>query len=50
MHESGLDCYIPNNELVVLINILSKNKQGFSKIKIKGAEQAKNLYCKLGYP
>ena len=50
MHGSGLHCYNPTDREVVLIHNVSKNKQGFSKRKFNGAEQAKTLYAKLGYP
>ena len=50
MHEYGLNFYNPTNKAVVLINTLSESKQWFSKRRINGAEQAKNLYSKLGYP
>ena len=49
MHESGLHCYNPTDKSVVLINTVSRNKQGFSKRQINIAEQAKTLYSKLGY-
>ena len=50
MHEFGLYCNIPTDKAVVLINIIYRNKQGFTKIQIENAEQAKTLYYKLGYP
>ena len=49
IHASGLHCYNPTDKAVELINNVSKNKQGFPKRKINGAEQAKTLYAKLGY-
>ena len=50
MHESGLHCYNPTNKAVVLIDNVSENKQIPPKRQIKGADRAKNLYAKLGYP
>ena len=50
MHESGIHFYNPNDNAVVLINTVSKNKQVFSKRQINGTEQSKTLYAKLGYP
>ena len=50
MHESGIHCYNTTDKAVVIISNVSKNKQGFSKRKFNGAEQAKTLYAKLGYP
>ena len=50
MNKYGLHYYNPTDKEVVLINTISKNKQVFPKRKINGAEQAKTLYSKLGYP
>ena len=50
MHEYGLNPYNPTNKAVVLINNVSKNNKGFPKRQINGADQAKNMYAKLGYP
>ena len=50
MHEYGLHCYNPTYKVVVLINSVSRNIKIFSKRQIKSAEQAKNVYVKLGYP
>ena len=50
MNEYGIHCYYPTDKAVVLIYAISRNKQGFSKRKVNGAEQAKTLYVKLGYP
>ena len=49
-HESGLHCFDPNDIAFVFVNTVSGNKEGFSQRQIKGAEQAKTLYAKLGYP
>ena len=50
INESGIHCYNQTDNVLVLINDVSQNKQRFSKSKINGAEQAKTLYAKLGYP
>ena len=50
MHEFGLYCNNPTDKSVVLINTVSRNKQGLPKIRINNAEQAKTLCYKLGYP
>ena len=50
MYESIIHCLNPTNKAVVIINIVSVNKQGFSKRNIISADQANNLYSKLGYP
>ena len=34
IHESGLHCYNPTNKSVLLINNISKNKQGFPRDKL----------------
>ena len=49
IHESVIHCYNPTDKAVVLINKVSGNKKGFSKIQINSAEQVKKLYPKLGY-
>ena len=43
MHQYGIHCNNPTYKAVILINTVSKNKQGFPKRQIKGAEQAKTL-------
>jgi hypothetical protein len=50
MHESGLHYFDPRNEAHVFVNTVSGNKEGFSQRQLKGAELAKSLYAKLGYP
>ena len=50
IHESEIHCYNPTDKAVLLIHNVSGNKQGFLKRHINGAEQAKNMYAKLGYP
>ena len=50
IHKSVLHRYNPSNKALLLINTVSGNKQGFSKRYINGADQAKTLYAKIGYP
>ena len=50
IHESGIHCYNPTDKAVVLINTVTGSKQRLPKRKINGADQAKPLYAKLGYP
>ena len=50
MHEYGIHFYNPTDKVMVTTTTVSENKQGFSKRQINGAEQAKTLYSKLGYP
>ena len=50
MHSSGLHYYDPCNTAVVMVSTGKGNKEGFTKRQIKGAEQARMLYAKLGYP
>ena len=50
MHSSGLHCFNPRDKAFVFLNTVSGNKEGFSQRQIRGAELAKALYAKLGYP
>ena len=50
MHPSGLHYYDPCDTAVIMVSTVEGNKQGFTKRQIKGAEQARALYAKLGYP
>ena len=50
MHESGLHYYDPSDEDFTFVETVSENKKGFTKRQIKGAETARSLYPKLGYP
>ena len=50
INTSAPHCYITTDKAVVLINNVCGNKQGFSEIQINGAEHAKNMYAKIGYP
>jgi hypothetical protein len=50
MHESGLHYYDPRNEKhLAFVNIVSENKEGFTKRQIKSAELARTLYKTLNY-
>jgi hypothetical protein len=51
MHKSGLHYFDPRaRQWVTFVNIVSKNKAGFTKRQIKDAEVARSLYSKLNYP
>jgi hypothetical protein len=51
MHKCGLHYYDPGNENhLAFVNTVSENKEGFTKIHIKSAELARNLYKTLSYP
>jgi hypothetical protein len=51
MHESGLHYYDPRKEQhLTFSNTVSKNKQGFMKRQIKGADTVRTLYKTLNYP
>ena len=50
MHESGLHDYDPSDDSYVFVNTVSENKEGFSQRQIKGAEAARALYARVGYP
>jgi hypothetical protein len=50
MHESGLHYFQPGKEAFVSVNTVSGNKEGYTRRQLKGAESARVLYAKLGYP
>jgi hypothetical protein len=50
MHESGLHYFDPRDKAHVFVNTVSRNKEGLSQRQLKGAESARALYAKLGYP
>jgi hypothetical protein len=51
IHKCGLHYYDPRNEKhLAFTNTDSKNKEGFTKRQIKGAELARTLYNTLSYP
>jgi hypothetical protein len=51
MHESGLHYYDRRKtKHLAFVNTVSKNKEGFIKRQIKGAETARTLYITLSYP
>jgi hypothetical protein len=51
MHSSGLHYYEPkDSDGYIFVNTVSGNKKGYSQRQIKGAEAARALYAKLGYP
>ena len=43
MHDSGLHYYEPTNKDLVFLNTVSKNKEGFSRIKTKSAVKSQEL-------
>jgi hypothetical protein len=51
MHKSRLHYYDPRKEHhMTFVNTVSENKTGFTKLKIKCAKIARNLYKTLSYP
>ena len=50
MHPSGLHYYDVKQKNYTFINTVVGNKEGFTKRQIKGAQEARELYAKLGYP
>jgi hypothetical protein len=50
MHKSKLHYFDPSDDSFVFVNTVSENKTGYSKRQIQGAEKARQLYAKLGYP
>jgi hypothetical protein len=50
MHKCGLHFNDPRNEKhIAFVNTVSENKEGFTKMSIKGAELAQTLYKTLSY-
>ena len=49
MHDSGLHYYEPTKKDLVFLNTISKNKECFSKIKIKSDVKARELQHTLGF-
>ena len=47
MHDSGICYYEPTKKDLVLLNTVSKNKEGFSKIQSKGAVKNRELHHTL---
>jgi hypothetical protein len=50
MHESGLHYFQPGKEDFVFVSTVSGNREGYTQRQLKGAESARDLYAKLGYP
>jgi hypothetical protein len=50
MHKSGLHYFQPGKEAFAFVNTVSGNKEGYTQRQLKGAESARVLYAKLGYP
>ena len=47
IYTSGLHYYDPYNKHFAFINNVSRNKEGYTQIQIKGAEVARTIYAKL---
>ena len=50
MHQNGLHYHETKNREVTLIQTIQENKEGYSKKQIKDAQEARDLYAKVGYP
>ena len=50
MHQDGLHYHDTKNCEVTLIQNFQENKEGYSKRQIKDAQEARDLYSKVGYP
>jgi hypothetical protein len=48
--EQGLHLYIPPEIMAALVNTVAKNREGYTKRQLKGAQVAKELYAKLTFP
>ena len=49
-HENGLHYFNPRDQEFTFVNTISKNKEGFTAIYIKGAEVARDINSTLIYP
>ena len=50
MNQDGLHYHDTKNREVILIQTVQENKEGYSKRHIKYAQEARDLYAKVGYP
>ena len=50
MHQDGLHYHDTKNREVTLIQTVQENEEGCSKRQIKYAQEARDLYSKVGYP
>ena len=50
MHQDGLHYHDTKNCEVTLIQTVQENEKGYSKRQIKDAQEARDLYSKVGYP
>ena len=50
MHQDGLHYHDTKNREVTLIQTVQENEEGYSKRQIKYAQEARDLYAKVGYP
>ena len=49
MHDSGLHYYEPTNKYLIFLNTVSKNKECYSKRKIKSSVKDRELQHTLGF-
>ena len=50
IHQNGLHYHDTKNCEVTLIQTVQENEEGYSKRQIKDAQEARDLYAKVGYP
>ena len=50
MHQDRLHYHDTKNREVTLIKTVQENKEGYSKRQIKDAQEARDIYAKVGYP
>jgi hypothetical protein len=50
MNACGLHYYNPTDKTLVFVATVSSKKEGYTQRQIEGAEVARSLYAKLGYP
>ena len=50
MHQDGLHYHDTKNREVTLIQTLQEKEEDYRKIQIKDAQEARDLYAKVGYP
>jgi hypothetical protein len=49
MIEQGLHLYMPPEMAAAYVNAVAKNREGYNKCQLKGAQVAKELYAKLTF-
>ena len=50
IHQDGLHYHDTKNREVTLIKTVQENEEGYSKRQIKDAQEARDIYAKVGYP